>query len=163
MIINSELIFDGEKYQLEYHDADSFVNLPADRCKQVYGVCFYQDKIVIGKRKKGSWGLIGGSIEKGETFDQAFTREIKEESNMRVLKSAPIGYQKVTPPEGETFYQLRFCALVKPLGEFVKDPADSIVRIEFVRPEDYKQYFNWGEIGDRIITRALEIKQKLNK
>lgn len=69
MVIKSENDWEGENTLIEYHDSDSFEDLPRERCKQVYGVCFAGDKIVIGKRvRNGNWGLIGGSIEKGETF-----------------------------------------------------------------------------------------------
>lgn len=161
MPIISELISDGKIYKLEYHDADSFDDLPTDRLKQIYGVCFYRDKFVIGFRgKKKTWGLIGGSIEKGETLEQTFSREIQEESNMRVLKWIPLGYQKVIPPEEKEFYQLRVACTVEPIGDFASDPDGSITKIKLVNPAEYKKYFYWGKIGDRIIERAVEIKKK---
>jgi len=162
MTIDSELVFDGKIYKLKYSDADSFDELPRDRCKQIYAVCFLGDKFVIGWRgKKRAWGLIGGTIEKGEIFEEALTREIREESNMRILKSIPVGYQKVTTPSGEIIYQLRSCCFVEPIGEFVSDPDGNITEIKLVTPENYKTYFDWGAIGDRIITRAVELKHKL--
>ncbi len=162
MVIHSEIDWEDGKKVYEYHDADSFNDLPRDRCKQTYGVCFVGDQFVIGLRgAKNTWGLIGGSIEKGEAFEETLAREIQEESNMRILRSTPIGYQKVTQPKGEPFYQLRFCALVEPIGPFVADPAGSITEIKLVSPNEYKKYFDWGEIGERIIRRAVEIKEKL--
>lgn len=41
---------------------------------------------------------------------------------------------------------------------FVSDPAGSVTEIKLVDPADYRQYFDWGEIGDRILERALELK-----
>ena len=29
-------------------------------------------------------------------------------------------------------------------------------------PDDYKRYFDWGEIGERIMERALELKKELS-
>ena len=158
--------WEGKEVRLEYSDADSFNDLPRDKCRQVYGVCFVGDKMVIGKRiRNGEWGLIGGSIEKGETFTETLAREIQEESNMKVLAALPIGYQKTTPPNSEPFYQLRFFALVEPIGEFIKDPDGNpnsgIAKIKLIDPEIYKEYFDWGEIGERIIRRAIELKDKL--
>lgn len=151
----------GKKFILDYSDCDDFSILPAEQCTQTYGVCFVDDKIVIGLRAKLYWGLIGGTIEKGETFDETFAREIKEESNMEVLKKIPVGYQKVTLEEGKVIYQLRYVAIVRPFGPFVEDPAGAIKEIKLIDPKDYKQYFDWGEIGERIIQRALELKSKL--
>ncbi len=150
----------GVQYIFEHEDCDDFSVLPYEKCKQIYGVCFSGDKIVIvlnGKKK--TWGLVGGSIEKGEDFDETFRREIKEESNMEVLSWKPIGYQKVIDTRDNSYiYQLRVVADVRPYGEFIEDPAGSITEIKIIDPKDYKQYFNWGKIGDRIMERALELK-----
>lgn len=151
----------GKKFIVEYFDCDDFSTLPVEQCTQTYGVCFVGDQIVIGLRAKLYWGLIGGTIEKGETFDETFAREIKEESNMEVLRKIPVGYQKVTTEEGKVFYQLRYVAIVRPFGPFVEDPAGAIKEIKLIDSKDYKQYFDWGAIGERIIERALELRNKL--
>src|SRR5204863_9926760 len=85
----------GVEYIFEYSDADSFDHLDKEKCTQTYGVCFHEGKMVLGRSGRRGWGLIGGTIEKGETFEQTFRREIQEESNMEVLNFLPIGYQKV--------------------------------------------------------------------
>src|SRR3990172_12848192 len=99
-VINSQLVWKGKKVSLKYIDTDLFDGLPYDKCKQVYGVCFYGNKMVIVRGESGSdgkgWGLVGGHIENGETFEETLKREVQEETNMKVLKSAPVGYQKVT-------------------------------------------------------------------
>lgn len=153
----------GVDYLLEYTDADSFDQLEYARCRQSYGVCFCGDKIVVGfGGNKKDWGLIGGTVEEGETVEQALIREVKEESNMEVLKYMPIGYQKVTDTRtGSYIFQLRYAAIVRPYGLFVADPDHGITAIKLINPKDYKQYFNWGEIGERIITRARELKGKM--
>lgn len=153
----------GVEYVFEYSDVDLFDDLDVDKCTQVYGVCFLGDEIVIGYNgKKKSWGLIGGTIEEGETFEQTLAREIEEESNMEVLSFLPIGVQKVTDTRDNSFcYQLRYACRVEPHGPFVSDPDDSITEIKLINPEDYRQYFDWGSIGDRIIERALELRVNL--
>jgi 8-oxo-dGTP pyrophosphatase MutT (NUDIX family) len=153
----------GVEYIFEYTDVDSFDDLPKDRCRQTYGVCFCGDQIVIGYSVgRKEWGLIGGTIEEGETFEQTLKREIQEESNMEVLAEIPIGVQKVTDTRDGTFvYQLRFACKAVPHGPFVTDPLGDIVEIKLVNPADIKQYFDWGEIGDRIVERALELKERL--
>ena len=161
MVIQSKMILQGRVYKLKYTDVDSFANLPKEKCRQIYGVCFYNDKLVIGYNgKKGTWGLIGGTMEHGETFEQTLSREVQEESNMQVLKSVPIGYQVVADPyKNKTIYQLRSYCIVKPIGPFVSDPDGNITEIKLINPLDYKKYFNWGKVGDRLITRALELRK----
>lgn len=154
----------GIEYIFEYSDTDSFDDLDRSKCKQVYGVCFYDDKMVIGYGgKKKDWGLIGGTIEEGETFEKTLKREIEEESNMEVLKCLPVGYQKMIDAKDKSFvYQLRYVCTVRPLGPFVLDPAGGITEIKLIDPKDYKQYFDWGKIGERIINRAIELKDILD-
>lgn len=71
----------------------------------------------------------------------------------------PIGYQKVTGEDGKVEYQLRTWCRVQPRGPFVADPDHGVKKIKLIDPKDYKQYFDWGEVGDRIIERAIEIEK----
>lgn len=156
----------GEKYVFEYSDADSFDILDSSLCRQVYAVCFCDNKMVIGcgpqKWNEDGWGLLGGGIEKGETFEETLKREIQEESNMKVLSYLPIGYQKVINTKDASYvYQLRYVCKVKPFGPFVSDPAGSITEIKLINPSEYKKYFNWGKIGERIISRAVELLPRI--
>jgi 8-oxo-dGTP pyrophosphatase MutT (NUDIX family) len=149
----------GVEYIFEYSDADTFHHLDLTKCTQTYAVCFCGEKIVIGfGGQKNAWGLIGGTIEQGETLEQTLRREIKEEANMKVLKYRPIGYQKVTDTrDGNFFYQLRYVCIVQPYGPFVADPDNGITEIKLIDPKEYKQYFDWGDIGERIIVRATTL------
>jgi ADP-ribose pyrophosphatase YjhB (NUDIX family) len=149
----------------EYHDADSFDDLEYKKCRQVYGVCFCGEKMVIGfGGQKQGWGLIGGTIEAGETFEETHVREVREESNMKVLSCLPIGYQKaVDTPDNSYVYQLRYACAVEPHGPFVSDPAGGVTEIKLIDPAEYRKYFDWGEIGERIVTRALRLKSRLSK
>ena len=153
---------DGKVYKLIWHDCNSFDEIKDKNLQQSYGVCFCDSKLVIGRGDNNKWGLIGGHIEKGETPETALVREAEEESNMRVLKQIPIGYQEVVNPDGTIDCQLRSFCLVEPIGQFVSDPAGSVTEIKLIDPKDYKEYFNWGRIGDRIMERAMEI-YNLNK
>ena len=152
---------EGKLAEVIYEDADSFDHLLDKKVTQTYGVCFGGDKIVVVYSSKNNhWILPGGSIEEGETFEECLRREIKEESNMNVLSFAPIGYQEVHF-DGKIFNQLRYVCMVEPYGDFISDPDGSITEIKLINPKDYKQYFDWGEIGERIIERAIELKSKL--
>ncbi len=155
--------YSGVDYIFEYSDADSFDNLDKTKCTQTYAVCFCGEKMVIVHHgKKDSWGLIGGTIEKGESLEETLKREIQEESNMKVVSFLPIGYQKIIDTRDSTFaYQLRYVCTAIPYGEFISDPAGSIDKIKLIDPKDCKKYFDWGEIGDRLIERGLEKKAQM--
>ena len=154
----------GVEYIFEYSDEDSFDSLDYSKCKQVRAVCFFGDKMVIGYggKPKGEWGLIGGTIKHGETFEETLGREVREESNMKVLSIIPIGYQKmIDTRDGSYVYQLRYACKTRPYGPFVADPVGGITEIKLIRPEEYRKCFDWGEIGERIITRAVKLKSKI--
>jgi len=112
MQIKSILDYDGKQYPLEYEDLNSFSELPLEYCRQIYGVCFLNNGMIIVKNGlKNTWSLPGGTIEQGESIDSAFKREIQEETNLKITNWKPIGYQKIIYPDGTFIYQLRACAL----------------------------------------------------
>lgn len=153
----------GVTYVLEYEDADSFRSLPYEKCRQVYGVCFEGDELLIGfGGNKKAWGLVGGTIEPGETFEETLKREIQEETNREVLSWRPLGYQKMTDTrDGSFVYQLRYVCKVRPFGPFIEDPAGGVTEIKLIEPTRYKNYFNWGKIGKRMMERSMELKEGL--
>jgi len=123
----------------------------------VHAFCFYNKKlIVVYADSKGHWGPPGGHIEKGESYEEAVIREVLEETNMRVLKQELIGYQDVYEKEPKQIIrQTRSFCLVEPVGDFVSDPDGEITEIKLIDPKDYKKYFDWGEIGNRIMEQAI--------
>ena len=48
--------------------------------------------VVVYSEDKGYWAPPGGGIEKGETVEEAVIREVREETNMKVLHQELIGY-----------------------------------------------------------------------
>lgn len=95
-------------------------------------------------------------------YEEAVVREVLEETNMRVLKQRVIGYQNVFEPRRVTT-QVRLVCIVEPVGPFTADadPEGDITEIKLIDPKDIKQYFDWGEVGDYVLARALEIKNLL--
>jgi 8-oxo-dGTP pyrophosphatase MutT (NUDIX family) len=147
----------------EYEDTNRFDKLPYSKCAHVKNFVFYKDKLVIVyDHTTKTWQYPGGAIDVPETFEECSRREVKEETNMRILEYKPIGYQKAyqknKPKKYE--YQLRVYCKVKPYGKFVEDPDGEITEIKYINPKDFKKYFDWGKVGDRIIERALEIHNK---
>ena len=143
-----------------YRDIESLDELKERKVNGVHAYCFYGDKLVIVYSNiKGYWTLPGGGVEQDETVEEAVVREVFEETNMRVLKQRIIGYQEIFEPN-RVVTQTRSVCIVEPIGPFVADtdPEGDVSEIKLIDPKDVKQYFNWGEIGDHILARALELR-----
>ena len=168
----------GATYQFEWRDADTLDDIPQERVTQSYAIAFHGDRFVVVNniQKPGSYTPVGGTVEAGEHPDETLIREIQEESNMKVLEHVLLGYQKVTQlidiagktvAEGAlaadiapAYYQLRYAAKVEPYGPFVSDPAEKVTEVIMCDEHDYKNYFDWGAIGEHSIARALEVKNQ---
>jgi len=150
----------GQIFDVVYRE-DNFLNNLNDKSLQaVHAYCFYKDRlVVVYADNKECWTPPGGGIEQGESVEEAVIREVKEETNMKVLHQEIIGYQDIYEPE-KTIRQTRSFCIVEPYGEFVADPDGDITKIELINPKDYKKYFDWSAIGDRIMNRAIELKNK---
>lgn len=146
-----------------YEGLNPTQNLKGKILQAVHGFCFYKGKmVVVYAENKKYWTLPGGAIEPGETIKEATIREVHEESNMKVLHQELIGYQDIYEPD-KTLRQTRSFCIVEPYGDFVSDPDGDITEIKLIDPKDFKQYFDWGKIGDRIMKRALEMLSKYNE
>lgn len=145
-----------------YRDIENIYEIDQSKARVVHAFCFYGDKLVIcHSPSKGEkyWTIPGGSIESGETIDQAVIREIKEETNMKVLKHKFLGYIEFIDLDKKIpTIQTRSVCIVEPYGEFVTDPDDDITEIKLIDPQDLSQYLNWGEIGEWMVKRAVEFK-----
>ena len=150
----------GQELDVTYREGDPTNDLEGKILQAVHAFCFYKDKLVIVHvPSKGYWTPPGGSIEPGETYEEAVVREVKEESNMKVLHQELIGYLDIYEPERIVRQTRSFC-VVEPYGDFTSDPDGEISEIKLIDPKDIKKYFDWGEIGDRIMERALELRRK---
>lgn len=162
MEIKSTLINgSGQTLEVLYKEDDPMQDLDGKILQGVHALCFYDDKLVVvyaeGKKR---WGPPGGGIEPGETYEEAVVREVKEETNMRVLKQQLIGYQDIYEPD-RIIRQTRSVCIVEPIGEFTIDPDGEVTEMKLINPADYKEYFNWGEVGDHIMSQALLLKSKM--
>ena len=143
-----------------YRDIDSLDEIKGEKIKGVHAYCFYGDKIVVVySKEKGRWGPPGGAVESGETIEEAVTREVLEETNMRVLKQKVFGYLETFEPEKTI--QTRSVCIVKPIGDFVRDPDGDVTEIKLINSKDINDYFNWGESGEHQLKRALVLKETL--
>lgn len=151
----------GQVFDVAYEDLESVSDLGDRKIRGVHAYCFYQDKlVVVYADNKGYWTPPGGGVLAGESVSEAVRREVKEETNMRVVKELLIGCQDIAEPQG-IVSQTRSACLVEPYGPFVSDPDGDITKIELINPKDYKKYFDWDKIGDHLMARALELKKRL--
>lgn len=165
MEIKSKLVTSsGRELDIIYmEDADPYADIEGKLLSAVHAICFYGDKLVVVYHKERKYfAPPGGGIEEGETYEQAVVREVKEETNMKVLHQELIGYQDIYEP-GRTIRQTRSFCIVEPYGDFVSDPDGDISEMKLIDPKDYKQYFDWLKIGDRIMERAMEMLKKFNE
>jgi ADP-ribose pyrophosphatase YjhB (NUDIX family) len=158
--------YSNDIWEFEYFETDDFSNLDKEKTGQCYAVCYLQNEkgelenkiCIVNNGKKRNWGLVGGTIEKGETFEETLKREIQEEGNLEVLEYRPIGYQIAgTQSSKDWGYQLRYFVIARKIGEFISDPAGSVTEIAFIDPLDVKKYFDWGNVGEEIFRKAAEI------
>ncbi|MES2623293.1 MAG: NUDIX hydrolase [Patescibacteria group bacterium] len=163
MQIKSIINTPDKSFEVIYNDIESESELGDRKVKGVHAFCFYKDQLVIVyAKKKDSWTPPGGGTEEGETARETVVREVQEESNMRVIKQRFIGFQDIYEFEVPTT-QTRSVCLVEPYGDFMEDPDDGeITEIKLIDPKDYKQYFDWGPVGDHIMERALDIKAQMD-
>lgn len=152
----------NQELNIVYFEGDPLKDLDGKILQAVHSFCFCGGKLVIVySAEKGYWAPPGGGIEPGETFEEAAVREVKEETNMKVLSQKFIGYQDIHAPD-RIVRQTRSVCIVEPYGPFVSDPDGDVTEIKLIDPKDYKQYFDWGEIGDRLMERALQIKVQMD-
>ncbi len=148
----------GQTLDVIYKEEDPRKDLDGKILQGVHAFCFCGDKLVIVfSENKGYWTPPGGGIEHGETLEQAVIREVREETNMNVLKQQLIGYQDIHEP-GRIVRQFRSVCIVKPVDEFGADPDGDITEIKLIDPKDYKEYFDWGPVGDRLMEQALLLR-----
>ncbi len=163
MILNTTYVSrqDGKIGDLRYEEFDDFETLRHLPVGAIGAFCFYNNKLVlVYANKRKSWEVPGGGHEQGESFEECITREIKEESNMKVLELLPLGCETYSNRETKEDWRiLRYAARVEPYGDFTSDGAEDgeITEIKLIDPADYKQYQDWGERGDMMMKKALQI------
>ena len=122
----------GQVFDVVYREGDYLNNLEGKSLQAVHAYCFYKEKIiVVYADNKGYWTPPGGGIEQGESVEEAVTREVKEETNMKVLHQEIIGYQDIYEPE-KIIRQTRPFCVVEPYGDFVADPDGDVSKIELI-------------------------------
>jgi len=90
----------GQVPNVIYREGDPLADLGDQILQGVHAFCFYGDKlVVVYAEEKGYWAPPGGGIESGEIYEQAIIREVREETNMKVLHQELIGFQDIYEPD----------------------------------------------------------------
>ncbi len=148
-----------EGFQVEYRESDPGRGSSDRSLHSAHGFCFYDGQMVLVRHPTRGWMPPGGGIEAGEDHKQAIVREVKEETNMKVVHQELIGYVDVWRSDKVLRMVRSFCAVI-PEGPFCPNPQEEITEIKLIDPGDYRSYFDWGEIGARMMKRALELQAK---
>lgn len=146
-------VYKNQRIAVEWFDVDSIDKLPDLRWEQVYAIGNLNGKVpvVYYPEPDHKDNLPGGKFEAGETIQEALEREIQEEINCRVLSWSPIGYQKLTGPDGNSVYQLRVYAQLEKIADFVRDPGGSVIGYRLVDIARLNDYIQYGPVGERMI------------
>ena len=144
--------------------------------KQVYGVCFTNDKKImiirnpLGNGEFTPWYLPGGTPEENETPEKTLIREVDEEadisiSNLKMLGTFEVFYsydpdKKLPSP----VYQLRYFAMIDEIGKQTLDPHDNkMVERKLVPAEEVTNYIEWGTVGEALFETAIKEFASLSK
>lgn len=114
-----------------------------------------KNEVVVFKHIDGYFGLPGGTIEEGESFDSALRREVREEIASEILEYKLIGYEKDTEvASGYVKYLLRYVAQISLLDEQVNDPDGKALDREVIAFNETAEKLGWGERGSILLNLA---------
>ena len=134
---------------------------PDEHITQSYGICFTDGGIVLAAWDVDRWNLPGGTIEPGETPEDALVREVWEEACATVTDFRYLACQHVSDPESPTgatsFFQSRWWARVE-LAAW--DPHHEMIARTVVPPDELLTRLFWREkaIAARLLELALEVE-----
>lgn len=130
---------------------------------QVYGVCLNDknEALICREPGKTNWGLPGGAPEGEESPIETLEREFMEEVDVKLTQIEPIGVQKVTIFETPVYYQARlYCRVKKILPQTLDPDTGLLYERKFVPISKLNKYLNWGDIGDAIVKKTIEISNR---
>ena len=144
-----------------WHEGD----FPKDmEIRQVYGVIFSHDGRVLLIEDNGKYSLVGGHPEVSDGgIEGTLRREVLEEVNITVKNPALIGYQEVDEENGSpTYAQVRMAALIDCVGEKRPDSDNGKIYARMlVPPARAIELLGWGDAGDKQVTAACAVAEKL--
>jgi len=140
-----------------YEDCEDFSTLPPEKIQAICAFCYYDGKFVIVKNET-YWEPISGHMEEGESPEETLIREVKEESNMKVLKYFPLGYLYVN--DGD-FFQVQYLCLVEPYGPFVSGPDGGVTENMMIYLEEMPEYLSKNDTSNLTLSRCKTVLEKV--
>ena len=114
----------------------------------------YGDRFVVSHIRGRGWCIPSGSVNAGETPQEAAERELMEEAGCVATDLRPFGAVEWEPPSG-TQLGLAFAGRVQRLGTpTAAAEADSVRLMNLA--ELRENYFDWSPYYEAMFRRALE-------
>lgn len=134
---------------------------PRSLVTQALGLCFTTDRLVVMVTWDGQqWTFPGGTVEDGETVQQALIREVAEEACARVVFYRYLAAQHVADPDnpngGPSYYQTRWWARVE-LDPW--RPQHEMIARRLVIPDHVLPTLCWSrkEVAARLLDLAVQV------
>ena len=131
---------------------------------QALGLCFTADHSVVMVTWDGQhWTFPGGTVEGGETIEQALIREVAEEACARVVSCKYLAAQHVADPLNPngrpSHYQTRWWTRVE-LDPW--RPQHEMVARRLVTPDQVLPTLCWSrkEVAGRLLNLAVQIDRQ---
>ena len=116
--------------------------LKSERHTQVSGYIFNSKGELLIVRNENTWTVPGGHPESGETPLETLNREVMEEACVTIKNIKNLGAVEVVE-RGETYYQLRYFAMVDEELPFTTEWE--ISERLFVDLKDLPKYIKWSK------------------
>src|SRR3989344_3729492 len=158
-VLKTRFVNESNIINLSWYKSDDFSQMKD--VKQAYGICLDKNgRMLIISNRANMWGLPGGTVEKGETFEETLKREVDEEANIEINNLIPVGYNKIEQLKSgikSVFYQLRYKAKITKLKKRAIDPAtNKLYQRKFIQPDEFLSYALWGRPGEAMIKDAIK-------
>lgn len=150
--LTSEYEIRGHIIDVGWFDVLKKDDIPDLQWHQVYIIGDYLSKVPIVTYLHSQDNLPGGGVEPGESLEQAMSREVAEELNMKVTDWEPLGYQTcIHRDTGEISNQFRAYAKLVKIGDFTSDPGGSVSGHKLIELDDLNNYIKYGAVGERLL------------
>lgn len=116
-------------------------NITKEKYTQVSGYIFNEKKELLIVKNDNTWTIPGGHPEVGESKIETLTREVMEESCIKIKEINYLGAVEVIE-NNKTYYQLRYTAKVSEMLPFIKEWE--ISERKFVKLDDLNKYITWS-------------------
>jgi len=102
------------------------------------------------------WFTVTGSVEKDESQEEAIKREVKEETNLNILKIINLNWASIYSWNGQDHKENNFLALVKVGGIKL---SQEHVDFMWLKLNDFVEKINWSSdkiVLKRVLEKALK-------